>query len=53
MTHRNLSDDDIDLIRELREEHGLSYKELAAKFDLDYETVRAICQYKVRCKRND
>lgn len=39
---------DVDLVRELREEHGLSYSELAAKFGVSKSTIRDICRYRRR-----
>lgn len=43
-----ISNHDVDLMRELREEHGLSYKELAEKFDVSESLVKQICNYRIR-----
>lgn len=53
--HHNatLSDDDVDMIRELHEEHGLSYNQLADKFDVPKSTIKSICKYDTRAKRAD
>ncbi len=43
-----ISNHDVDLMRELREEHKLSYKELAEKFDVSESLVKQICNYRIR-----
>lgn len=43
-----ISNHDVDLMRELREEHRLSYKELAEKFDVSESLVKQICNYRIR-----
>lgn len=43
-----LTDHDIDLIRELHEEHGLGYRTLARKFETSKSTIRDICKYRRR-----
>lgn len=43
-----LSDDDVSLMRELHEQHDVSYRELGEKFDTPYRSVRDICQYRRR-----
>lgn len=49
--HRaKLTDHDVDLIRELHEEHGLSYSQLAEKFGCSKSTIRDYCQYRRRCQ---
>ena len=45
-----LSDDDVDLIRSLREDDGLPYYVIAKKFDTPIRTIRDICGYRVRCQ---
>ena len=46
--HRaKLTDEDVDLIRELHEDYGLSYRELAVKFEVSKSTIRDI----VVCRR--
>lgn len=42
-----LSDNDVELIRQLREE-GLSYREIAEKFEASVWTVRDIADYRTR-----
>lgn len=46
-----LSDHDVDLIRELHEEHGLSYSVLAEKFDSSKSAIADICRYRRRAIR--
>lgn len=46
--HRaRLTDHDVDLIRDLREEYGLTYQEIADKFEVSKSTIRDI----VKCRR--
>lgn len=50
--HRSrLTDHDVDLIRELREDHGLTYQALAEKFECSKSTIRDICRYRRRWQR--
>lgn len=51
--HQNakLTDAEVDLLLELREEHGLSYNELAEKFGLSKSGVRKICKGQTRSQR--
>jgi len=46
-----LTDHEIDLIRELREEYGFGYRRLAKKFEVSRETIRSICAYRTRFAR--
>jgi ribosome-binding protein aMBF1 (putative translation factor) len=46
-----LTDRDVDLIRELHEEHGLSYGVLAGKFEVSKSVIRDICRYRRRTER--
>lgn len=46
-----LSDHDIDLIRALREEYGLTYEAIAEKFEIGKSTVADICKYRRRVSR--
>jgi DNA-binding XRE family transcriptional regulator len=47
--HRaKLTNHDVDLIRELREEHGMTYRELAEKFEVSMWTIRDITKYWTR-----
>jgi transposase len=43
-----LSDREVDQVRELHEEHGLSYTKLAEKFGVSRSTIRDICKYRRR-----
>lgn len=43
-----LSDRDVELIRELREKAGLSYRAIAMKFDVPRATIAGICSYRRR-----
>lgn len=50
-----LSDADVELIRELHFEHGLSYGEIARKWDegevtITKQTVYLICTYQIRAQ---
>ena len=46
--HRaKLTDHDVDLIRALREDYGLTYQEIADKFECGRSTVRDI----IKCRR--
>lgn len=45
-----LTDADVDLIRELREDHGLTYQQLADKFDVSKSLIRYICKYQRRAQ---
>lgn len=51
-THQRakLTDGDVDMIRELREGHGLSYREIAEKFEVSKSLARQICRYQIRCQ---
>ena len=49
--HRaKLSDADVDLVRELREAHGISYEEIAKKFAVSKSEVAEICRYEIRAQ---
>ena len=41
-----LTQNDVDNIRELREEYGLEYKQIAEKFEVGTTTIFDICAYK-------
>ncbi|MCS3902806.1 DNA invertase Pin-like site-specific DNA recombinase [Methylohalomonas lacus] len=43
-----LSDNDVRLIRELHENHGLGYGTIAKKFDSSRSTIISICNYRCR-----
>lgn len=44
----NADDDEVEIARELREEHGLSYGEIAEKLEQPRSTVRDWCNYNTR-----
>ena len=43
--HAVLTWDDVDLIRDLREDYGLTYRELAEKFEVSIWTIRDVVKY--------
>jgi DNA invertase Pin-like site-specific DNA recombinase len=43
-----LTDDDVRLMRELRERYGMSYGKIAEKFECSLWTVREIVNYQTR-----
>lgn len=43
-----LTDADIDLMRELHEEHGMTYTVLAQKFECSKSTAWDVCNYRRR-----
>lgn len=45
-----LTDHEVDLIRELHEEHGMGYRLLATKFEVSKRTIRDICSYRKRAQ---
>lgn len=50
--HRaRLSDHDVDLIRSLRDDYGLTYQAIADKFECSKSTVRDICKCRRRWQR--
>ncbi len=52
--HRaELSDHEVDLMRELHENHGKGWKWLSKCFEIPKRTVRDICNYKVRAQTPD
>lgn len=46
--YRILTNDDVELIRQLREDYGLSYRKIADKFEIAVSTVCDICKYRRR-----
>lgn len=46
-----ISNEDVDLMRELHEEHGLTVSEIAAKWEKPKSTIRDIVNYKNRSCR--
>lgn len=46
----NLSDADVDLIRDLHEEDGLTYETLAEKFEVSKWAIGRICRYERRAQ---
>ena len=49
----SLSDRDVDLMRELREEHRLPVSALAEKFEVSKTLVKRICRYEIRRQTPD
>lgn len=49
--HHNakIDDHDVDLVRALHEDHGVSYSELSEKFGVSKSLIAQICRYEVRC----
>lgn len=45
-----LTNSEVDLLLTLREEHGMSYRELAEKFDISKSGARKICKGQTRCQ---
>ncbi len=45
-----LSDEQVDRIRDLHEDHGLSYLQLAAMYSVSKQTIASICQYRRRAQ---
>lgn len=50
--HHNskLADKDVDMIRELREEHRVPISDLAQKFEVSETLIKRICRYEIRCQ---
>jgi ribosome-binding protein aMBF1 (putative translation factor) len=50
--HHNalLTNEQIDRIRDLREDHGLSYKQLSLMFQVSFQTIASVCQYRRRAQ---
>lgn len=46
--YRILTNHDVEMIRQLREDHGLSYRSIADKFEIAVSTVCDICKYRRR-----
>jgi ribosome-binding protein aMBF1 (putative translation factor) len=45
-----LSDEQVNRIRDLREDHGLTYDQLAAMYSVPKATIQSICQYRTRAQ---
>lgn len=45
-----LTDEQVDRIRDLHEEHGLSYLQLAKMYYVSKQTIASICQYQRRAQ---
>lgn len=43
-----LTDNDVEMIRALHEEHGLTCLEIAEKFETSKHTIKEICMYRTR-----
>lgn len=48
-----LSDDTVDLIRELHEDEGRSYGFIAMRLKISYHTIKKICRYERRAQIPD
>lgn len=49
--HRaKFTDEQVDRIRDLREDHGLTYVQLASLFQSNKATIQSICQYRTRAQ---
>jgi len=48
--HARLTDEQVDRIRDLHEEHGLSYLQLAKMYYVSKQTIASICQYQRRAQ---
>lgn len=48
-----LSDDTVDLIRELHEDEGRSYCYIAMRLKISYHTIKKICRYERRAQIPD
>lgn len=48
--HAKLTNDQVDRIRDLHEDHGLSYTQLASMFCVSKSSVADICQYRRRAQ---
>lgn len=48
--HQNavLTDGEVELMRQCREKHGMTWAKLAEKFEVPKRTVRDICNYRRR-----
>ena len=47
---KDLTKGDVELMRDLREEYGMSYKEIASKFEVAREVAYKVCNYVWRAK---
>lgn len=45
-----LTDEQVDRIRDLHEDHGLSYLQLASMYSVSKQTIASICQYHRRAQ---
>lgn len=45
-----LTDEQVDRIRDLHEDHGLSYLQLASMYSVSKQTIASICQYQRRAQ---
>ncbi|WP_288076436.1 hypothetical protein [Pseudomonas sp.] len=44
------TDDQVDRIRDLHEDHGMTYDQLSALFQCHKQTIASICQYRTRAQ---
>ena len=45
-----LTDNDVEVIRELHDEGGIGYKQIAEKFEVSKSCIAAICTYRTRAR---
>lgn len=48
--HAKLTNEQVDRIRDLHEDHGLSYLQLAKMYFVSKQTIASICQYQRRAQ---
>lgn len=48
--HAKLSNEQVDRIRDLHEDHDLTYTQLATMFGVSKSTIASICQYRRRAQ---
>ena len=44
------TDEQVNRIRDLREDHGLTYEQLADMYQVHKQTIASICQYRTRAQ---
>lgn len=48
--HARLTNEQVERIRDLHEDHGLKYSQLAAMFQVSKSAIAGICQYRRRAQ---
>ncbi len=48
--HARLSDEQVERIRDLHEDHGLKYSQLAEMFQVSKSMIAGVCQYRRRAQ---